>query len=647
MSANSKGSKSTGTEPSGHKVPGVQIRFGEGGSDWKNSGIRQPQEESAMSPNTMSHTSRFSALATATNSSALRAFIFGILAAILLGLAAIPAQANIPVEEREALLALYQSTSGASWKSSPGWLGAWGTERNWYGVVCDPSNSTVLQVNLHGNGLSGPLPEELGNLLNLQCLVLNGNRITGSLPASLRKLAKLRKLDCSDNAIQDGMSDWMGGMSRLTILNLRNNLIEGKLPAGLGRCAYLTSMDLSSNQISGAIPPEFGDMPILQKMDLSHNALDSAIPPELSHLRNLYILQLNNNRLEGTIPFTLGDLSRVQWMDLSHNRLAGSIPTELTRMPALKTLSLNDNKLTGPILSTLGDMAALQELNLSGNTLTGGIPARLFLAPLTVLDLSNNQLTGALPIEITTAAGLRVLNLELNQLTGTLPESIGLLSNLTFLSFEHNRFAGTLPSSIGNLSGLEWLHLCDNQFEGTIPDEIGNLSNLKYLCAEQNKMAGPLTPMIMACTKLESIDLRYNGFTVNDPALAQFVTDRQPEGQSWTLNQTVPPEDAAMAASTSTTLTLAWTPITFTEGPGYYEVYGGSTSDKDMRFLGQTASKSDSGMVIRGLTPGTVYHFVVRAVSLANGDNKNTVYSAFTGEFKGITLDPPIIIGRR
>ena len=69
------------------------------------------------------------------NSKKIGTRILGIAAALLMGVWAVPANANIPVEEREALLALYQSTSGASWKSSSGWLGAWGTERNWYGVV--------------------------------------------------------------------------------------------------------------------------------------------------------------------------------------------------------------------------------------------------------------------------------------------------------------------------------------------------------------------------------------------------------------------------------------------------------------------------------------------------------------------------------
>ena len=37
------------------------------------------------------------------------------------------AQASIPQQERDSLIALYNSTNGASWTHNTGWLGAAGT----------------------------------------------------------------------------------------------------------------------------------------------------------------------------------------------------------------------------------------------------------------------------------------------------------------------------------------------------------------------------------------------------------------------------------------------------------------------------------------------------------------------------------------
>ena len=44
--------------------------------------------------------------------------------------------AQIPQEERDALIALYNSTDGANWKDNTGWMGEAGTECDWKGVTC-------------------------------------------------------------------------------------------------------------------------------------------------------------------------------------------------------------------------------------------------------------------------------------------------------------------------------------------------------------------------------------------------------------------------------------------------------------------------------------------------------------------------------
>jgi len=44
--------------------------------------------------------------------------------------------AQVPQIERDALVALYNSTDGANWTDNTGWLGAAGTECTWFGVRC-------------------------------------------------------------------------------------------------------------------------------------------------------------------------------------------------------------------------------------------------------------------------------------------------------------------------------------------------------------------------------------------------------------------------------------------------------------------------------------------------------------------------------
>jgi len=81
----------------------------------------------------------------------------------------------IPAEEREALVALYNATSGTSWKDHSGWTGSIGTECEWHGVVCGHGNGSGLNVTaieLSENNLVGTVPDALGHLDSLEWLSL-------------------------------------------------------------------------------------------------------------------------------------------------------------------------------------------------------------------------------------------------------------------------------------------------------------------------------------------------------------------------------------------------------------------------------------------------------------------------------------------
>ena len=58
--------------------------------------------------------------------------------------------------ERDALIALYNSTVGANWTDNTGWMGEVGTECDWYGVTC--SSDFVSEISMPANNLSGSIP---------------------------------------------------------------------------------------------------------------------------------------------------------------------------------------------------------------------------------------------------------------------------------------------------------------------------------------------------------------------------------------------------------------------------------------------------------------------------------------------------------
>jgi hypothetical protein len=95
-------------------------------------------------------------------------------------------QAQIPSNERAALIALFESTGGDKWKHHDHWQGAEGTECDWYGVECShDKDNHVTSLDLTDNGLVGSVPQTLSDLKQVQWLVLSGNRLSGKLPQGI------------------------------------------------------------------------------------------------------------------------------------------------------------------------------------------------------------------------------------------------------------------------------------------------------------------------------------------------------------------------------------------------------------------------------------------------------------------------------
>ena len=77
------------------------------------------------------------------------------------------AYANTDDMERQALIDFYHSTEGPSWIRQDNWLSETLPHCEWHGVICD-ENQQVIEIQLFDNGLSGYLPESLGNLKKLK-----------------------------------------------------------------------------------------------------------------------------------------------------------------------------------------------------------------------------------------------------------------------------------------------------------------------------------------------------------------------------------------------------------------------------------------------------------------------------------------------
>ena len=304
--------------------------------------------------------------------------------------------------ESEVLHIFYEATNGDGWFNNEGWF----TEpdfNDWHGIIAE--NGTIIQIDLYNNQLSGEIPSELGDLINLRDLVLSRNLLSGAIPSELGDLTNLIRLDLFSNQLSGEIPSELGQLSNLITLKLYDNQLSGEIPSELGQLSNLIRLDLDFNQLSGEIPSELGNLSNLTRLWLNDNQLSGEIPSELGNLSNLTRLWLNDNQLSGEIPSELGNLSNLTRLWLNDNQLSGAIPSELGQLSNLEILDLSDNEFSGGIPSELGDLTNLRELFLHNNQrLTGPIPLAL-CSPDVYLDISGTGLEGCVILDSSGNAG--------------------------------------------------------------------------------------------------------------------------------------------------------------------------------------------------------------------------------------------------
>lgn len=550
---------------------------------------------------------------------------------------------GISAAERQALIDLYNSTSGASWTNKTNWLGVAGTECTWFGVSCNGLGTSVQQLTLPSNKLVGPIPVSIGNLSQLFSLNLGGNQLNGSIPASVGSLSNLTGLFFNSNQMTGPIPSELGNLARLTNLWLQSNQLGSSIPTSLANLSNLTQLLLGENQLLGPIPSELGNLAKLTALFLHFNQLSGSIPPSLGNLSNLTILLLSGNQLTGSIPPELASLSNLTQLVLNNNQLTGVIPPELGNLSKLTNLSLSSNQLSASVPGTLGSLPELTGLTLNNNQLAGPIPIELGnLSKLTALSLSFNQLSGSIPEDLGNLSNLITLSLNNNQLAGVIPSVLTNLTKLTNLSLSFNQLSGSIPTTLGNLTNLTVLRVNNNQLAGPIPTELGSLDKLQFLSLSSNQLSASIPVSLVALTQLISnqSDLRWNALYSTDGALSAFLDSKQ-VGGNWQSTQTIALVNVVATTQSSTSIQVSWTPIAYTGDTGRYQVLSSLTSSGPYTLAESTANKSASTLVLNNLTPATPYYFVVRTVTDPHVNNQNTVTSELSAEVPATTQTTP------
>jgi hypothetical protein len=268
---------------------------------------------------------------------------------------------------RDALMALYEATSGGGWRQR----GHWNTTAHpcrWHGITC--SRGEVRLIDLGANGLRGTLPPSLSTISSLRVLNIDESRLSGTMPGSLASLTSLEVL-----------------------LLAGNPRLSGTLPPSFDQLSGLVELDLSRTRISGNLGGWTGRLRTLRKLQLDHTELSGTVPPELGALTRLESLFLHESRhLSGTLPTALGELRVLRHgVSLAGTRLSGTLPTQLGMWTQLRQLWLVRASLSGSLPTQMGNLRHLNQLEVHGNRLSGRVPSQLSRLPLARCVLTNAQ----------------------------------------------------------------------------------------------------------------------------------------------------------------------------------------------------------------------------------------------------------------
>ncbi|KAG6546622.1 hypothetical protein Mapa_011811 [Marchantia paleacea] len=147
----------------------------------------------------------------------------------------------------------------------------------WQGITCN-IRSRVDVVLLDNLNLTGTIPENSLSLLNeVKTITVSFNQLTGGIP-NLSNCTSLLQLFLQSNQLSGHIPNFLANSRRLLKLDLSRNNLDGPIPDVSGDSA-LVYLNVSYNSLNGSIPPLTNSK--LRTLDISNNNLQGEIPPSL------------------------------------------------------------------------------------------------------------------------------------------------------------------------------------------------------------------------------------------------------------------------------------------------------------------------------------------------------------------------------
>ena len=253
-------------------------------------------------------------------------------------------------------------------ENHPGKIHAFDHKNMWTGSLpqnwCRLQNLFAVEISNHqfDHGLTGPLPQSLFDLPNLELILLYSNHFTGTIPEITNPEE-----------------------SKIVFIAIPGGDLEGPLPESWSQLSapYGKYFRFNGNQgISGTIPQSYANIQDLRVFFSGGTSLHGPFPDFLFHDGNANLNYFSPpDDIEGTLP--------------------DSLPAENTTFPRITIFSLNHRDLDGPIPNWVSWMRLIQ-FNFNNNQFTH--LADNFYNPnapiyhrVRNIRINNSEITGELP----------------------------------------------------------------------------------------------------------------------------------------------------------------------------------------------------------------------------------------------------------
>lgn len=417
------------------------------------------------------------------------------------------AQGNVSTSQLTGLKGLYDATDGVNWRWRSDAYGAiWNFSVDnpnpcapiWQGLTCNCSvlSCNVTSLDLRYYRLSGSIPSAVGDLVNLESLILSNNNLVDAIPDAIGSLVNLNHLDLSFNYLHGSIPHIFESLAELVFLNLRQNGLTGDIPYDIYQLSKLQFLRLNLNRLSGTVSQNISNLTELTNLELSVNNLHGEIIPTVANLTKLEYFLVHSNHFVGSLNEQFCHMKSLLYVYLDVNDLTGSLPDCMGDLQKLKAFTIEENRITGSIPETIQLLnQSLLVFYVDINFMTGTIPANLFNATnskLAQVDLGANNFTGRLP-EISLSL-LHSFDIRDNHLSGTLSDSIRYSEKLYYFDVSSNQLSGTIPDKLNSLKYLNDLILSFNEFTGSLSDTVNGHNSMYQYQINNNLLTGTVPP---------------------------------------------------------------------------------------------------------------------------------------------------------